>query len=283
MLGWGLFLLEAARSGISSSRTDLGGVPATVYQSAASDGPIVILAHGFAASRTMMEAFSLTLARAGYRIVALDFPGHGENAQLLSPNVSEIEGTTRQLVGTVQAVIDDAYSSLGDDRPIALIGHSMATDVIIRAAREDSRVGPLIAVAYYSDVVTDRFPHDLLIVTGEFERRLRAPALRALRQVEPDAREGDIVTDATLGVRRGAIVSPFVEHVGVLYSPTTLRASLDWLNGYYARPGGSPITASVGYGLVLALGGAFLLFRPLSRLLARPAAEAAAERRPGFW
>jgi len=282
MLGLGLFLLETARTGVSRTQLELGGVPVTQYRSGEASGPAVIVAHGFAASRTMMEAFSLSLASAGYRVFALDFPGHGENREFLSPDISAIDGTTRQLVSTVRSVVDGVAAGGDDGRPIALIGHSMATDVIIRLARQDSRIGPLIAVAYYSEVVTDRFPKDLLIVTGEFETRLREPALAALRQVNPKAEEGETVTNDAIGIRRSAIVAPFVEHVGVLYSTTSLQASLDWLNEYYGHEG-AYVPVPVGLGLVLTLGGAFLFALPLSKLLPGPDASMRLPKARNFW
>ncbi|WP_300971742.1 alpha/beta fold hydrolase [Thiocapsa sp.] len=42
--------------------------------------PVVVIAHGFAGSRQMMQAYAVTLARNGYLAVTFDFPGHGRNS-----------------------------------------------------------------------------------------------------------------------------------------------------------------------------------------------------------
>jgi len=62
--GW---QLERERFGLSIERFPVGTTPATVYRrTGVSRGPAVVIAHGFAGSRQLMEAYALTLAQAGY-------------------------------------------------------------------------------------------------------------------------------------------------------------------------------------------------------------------------
>jgi hypothetical protein len=51
--------LETARSGIEITGLAIGTTPATVFRPAdASPAPVVVIAHGFAGSRQLMEGFA---------------------------------------------------------------------------------------------------------------------------------------------------------------------------------------------------------------------------------
>ena len=205
--------LERARLGVERTAFVAGTTPATLYQSA-SDGPLVIIAHGFAGSRQFMEAFSLTLARAGYRVAAFDFEGHGRNPVPMSGDVTAIEGTTARLISETWRVTDAARAMTGYTGPIALLGHSMASDVVVRAGLEQGDVAATIAVSMFSEAVTPMAPDGLLILTGQWESYLRSVALGAVRDVAEGAEEGQTVSNGA--VTRRAAVAPFVEHVGEL-------------------------------------------------------------------
>lgn len=276
----GVVLLERARDGLDITDRAFGSVPVTVYQRAGTDGPVVVISHGFSGSRRMMEAFSLSLARAGYTAVAFDFPGHGDNRTPMSAEIVDLSGATRQLMATLETVIDESRRLTQDDRAIAVLGHSMATDIIVRQALRDDRIGAVIAVSMYSEAVTANAPEELLVVSGQFEPGLRQVALEVLRQVDPQASEDDIVTSPDGAVRRGALVAPSVEHVGVLYSPTSLRAAVDWLDRAYDRTSASEV-AGTGGAIGLVLVGAIFLFWPLSRLVRK--APAPGRMRAAVW
>ena len=71
---------------------------------------------GFPGSRKMMQGFSLSLARAGYTAVAIDLPGHGDNLEPMSSNITEIEGATVQFMGTLRQVIDSLQKDADPNR-----------------------------------------------------------------------------------------------------------------------------------------------------------------------
>lgn len=271
MIAFGIWTLEQARSGIDITSQNIGSVPATTYRAAESSGPLVVIVHGFSGARKMMQGFSLSLARAGYTAVTIDLPGHGDNLVPMSSNITEIEGATVQFMGTLKGVIDSLQKDAGTDRRVALIGHSMATDIIIRYALTDPRVAGLVAVSMYSEAVTDTAPANLLMITGAYEPALREAAVRTLRLVDPDAQEDSIVTSADGTVRRGALVAPGVEHVGVLYSPVTQRATLDWLDTTFDRQSDVQVVR-IGGAIAAVLVGIIMLFWPLTlRIPAQPA------------
>lgn len=266
-----LWQIDRTRGGTRTEAVTLAGSPATLYRPAAPrDGaPLVVVAHGFAGSRQMMQALSFTLARAGATVVTFDFIGHGRHPGRLSPRVETVDGTTADLVDQTVAVARAASALPGiPDGPFALVGHSMATDVTIRAAQRLPDVAAIVAISMYSDSVTADFPDRLLIVSGAWERRLRDVALRFLHQVDPAAAEGD--TAIAGDVQRRAVAAPRVEHVGVLYSPTTLEEARDWIATATGGLPVGPVAAPFGPAMLALLGAVVMAYLPLSTLAGPP-------------
>ena len=259
-----IWQLERTRAGIEITALDAGTTPATVYRASGAAGPLVVIAHGFAGSRQLMQAFSLTLARAGYVVVAFDFEGHGRNPVPMSGDVTRIDGTTQRLIDETRRVIDAGLALPGTGGRVALLGHSMASDVVIRTAIADPRVGPVVGVSMFSEAVTATDPRQLLAVSGAWERFLRTAALDAARLVDPTAREGETVRNGEV-VRRAA-VAPHVEHVGVLDSRTSLSEAKAWLDAAFGREGAAA-PAKVGPWLALLLASLVALAWPLAALL----------------
>ena len=267
-------MLERGRAGLLISEMDIGTTPATLYQTPDSLGPIVVVAHGFAGSRQLMQAYSLTLAQAGYRVLAFDFQGHGRNRVPMSGDVTRVDGTTALLVAETRAVIAAARAMPGAAGGIAVLGHSMATDIIVRAAIADAEAGTpinaVVAISMFSQAVTATAPTRLLVISGEWESGLRAAARDALALVQAGAPENTTVTAGS--VTRRAVVAPAVEHVGVLFSATALNESRDWLDATFGRTSTTPIVMP-GVWIIALLVGIVVLFRPLVALL--PAAPMA--------
>jgi pimeloyl-ACP methyl ester carboxylesterase len=257
-----LWQLEGLRRGVDISSFSVGQTPVIRYAQPAAQGPVVVIAHGFAGSAQMMQAYALTLARAGYRVFSFDFLGHGRNPVPMSGDVTVIDGTTRLLVDQTLEVME-AVAEPG--RPTALLGHSMATDVLIRAALDPrAQAGPLVLLSALSGAVTATAPADMLVISGQWEGRLRAFGLDAVRMIAPDAQEGQTVTAD--GVRRQAIAAPYTEHVSILHSVAGQRAALDWINVSYGRSAQTDVAAS-GWWLMGLLAGIVALARPLAGAL----------------
>lgn len=226
--------LEGMRAGIEITRDAVGPTPVTVYRLPdAGPAPAVVIAHGFAGSMQLMEAFALTLAQAGYVAVSFDFEGHGRNPVPMSGDVSRIDGTTQLLMSETGRVTDYALALPGVDGRVALLGHSMASDVIVRQTIADPRVSATVAISMFSQAVNAEQPSNLIAINGAWETMLREEARRVIRLIDPDAEEGQTVQAGDV-VRR-AVASPNVEHVGVLYSATSLQEARDWLDRSYGR------------------------------------------------
>lgn len=248
--------LEMARSGIEIEQLEFGATPATLYTVTTEPESLVLVSHGFAGSRQMMEAISLTLARAGHAVVAFDYLGHGRNERTLSPEINDLTGTTEDLVQQTLDVAEQAVALVGPNR-IALVGHSMATDVVIRAAARLPNVQSVAAISMYSDAVTKDHPGRLLIMSGAYETRLRAIALDTVGQIGERAEN---ITVRTGEIERRAVPAPWAGHVGVLWSGVTSAEIAAWL--------GEPATpASTGPWIALLLTSIILLFWPLAACL----------------
>ncbi|MCR9156422.1 MAG: alpha/beta fold hydrolase [Rhodobacteraceae bacterium] len=226
--GLSILVLEVARSGVTLTDRFVGPTPVTTLARDGADGPNVVIAHGFAGSREMMQGYGLTLAQAGYRVHMFDFEGHGAHPVPMSGDVTRIEGTTRLLMDQTRAVIDD----VADGTPVALLGHSMATDVIIRVALE-ADTGPLILLSAFSQAVTADQPRDMLLISGQWEPHLREFGVEAVQMVDPDAQQGETVRQDD--VVRAAIFAPWTEHVAILQSRAGRQAAVEWLNRAYDR------------------------------------------------
>ncbi len=231
-----------------------------------------------------MQAYALTLAQSGYTVLSFDLEGHGRNPVPMSGDVEAISGTTTKLIAELRRVIAAGRALVPSAEGVALLGHSMATDIVVRAAAEErdagSPVDAVIAISMFSEAVSATEPRALLVITGEWEGRLRAEALDALHMVGPSATEGETVRAGD--VMRRAAVAPSVEHVGVLFSGTGLAEARDWLGAVFGRDSTGPIVRPGG-SILLLLAGVVALLKPLTLLLpqrAGPPVPVAAGR---FW
>ncbi len=227
----------------------------------------------------MMAAWSESFARAGYIAVALDLEGHGRNPVPMSGDVTSLEGTTRILLEEIARVTDWAVELPGAEGRVVMVGHSMSSDLVVRAGIADTRVEAVVAISLFSQAVTEEAPENLLIVNGAWEAALRAEAQRVMGEL--DAVEGETVGVPGEGFARRAVAVPYAEHVGVLWAGGGLREAVDWANASLGRSGETPV-ARLGFGIVLMLAGAVMLAAPLARALPEGAAPEGLPRRV-FW
>lgn len=266
--------LESGRAGLVATDLAIGSTPATVWrQQGEQAGPLVVIAHGFAGSRQLMLGFAQTLARAGYITISYDLAGHGRNPVPMSGDVTSVDGTTRLLVEELDRVIDAGLALPGAGAQVAVIGHSMASDIVVRQAINDPRVAATVAVSMFSTAVTATEPRNLLIINGGWETALAAEAQRVMQ-----------LTDPAQNIRRRAVLAPHVEHLGVLFSPTTLAETRDWLNAVFGRDSTTDGVSRGGW-IALLLVSVTALAWPLARLLSRFRAATPPTRLSGrqFW
>ena len=231
-----LWHLHAETDGLAIEAVSIDGTPATLFRArAGAAGPVVVIAHGFAGSQQLMLPFATTLAHAGYVAVTFDFPGHGRNPAPLTGSITRADGATRTLVDVTERVAE-RVRTYGDGR-LALLGHSMASDIVVRVAQTLPGVVATVAVSMFSPGVTRESPRDLLVIVGGWEGALRREALRAVGLVSAPEAPCENLTygDPAAGTARRAAVSEGVEHIGVLYAHASLVEAVAWLDGAFGR------------------------------------------------
>jgi len=259
--------LNSARDGLSIGHESAGSTPVTIFKLAsAKPGPAIVIAHGFAGSQQLMQPFALTLARNGYVAVTFDFLGHGRNPEPLPGGLTDQNASMHALLEQLGDVVSFARK-FGDGR-LALLGHSMASDIVVRYAQEHPEIEATVAVSVFSPVATAKSPRNLLIIDGALEPSFlkdegeRIIALAAKGPVRERVTYGDFAQ----GTARRLVFAGGVEHIGVLYSSDSMAAALDWMNKAFARQG-SGFTDVRGGWLCLLFLGIVALAWPLARLL----------------
>ena len=276
-IGVALWHLHGTTDGLAIAKAEVGPIPVTVFRpDSGGRAPVVVIAHGFAGSQQLMQQFATTLARNGYVAVTFDFPGHGRNPTPFAGGLSNDAAASAALLASVADVMDFARTLPDGDGRLALVGHSMASDIVIRHARVDPDVVATVAVSVFSPGggAADS-PRDLLVVVGGWEPEwLHKEAERIVGMAAPGGQVSEGVTYGSFadGAARRFVVSPGVEHIGVIYSRNTLAATLDWLNAVFDRHQTGFIDAR-GPCLGLLFFGLVALGWPLAGLLPHAAAR----------
>lgn len=269
-----------AADGVDIRRVVIGQTPATLFAPASgAKAPVVVIAHGFAGSQQLMQPFALTLARNGYVALSFDFPGHGANPQPLAGGANDeagLDASTRALLASLGEVVAYAHTLAQGDGRLALVGHSMASDIVIRYAREHPDVAATVAASAFSKEVTPLLPKNLLLIYGALEPSMLLDQGREMvAQAAPGTplaqlRERETFGDFADGSARRLVLSAGVEHIGVLYSRETLAETVAWLNRAFDRAAADPAFVDARAGAIgLLYLGLLLLAWPLSRLLPR--------------
>jgi pimeloyl-ACP methyl ester carboxylesterase len=110
---------------------------------ASRSGALIVLLHGTGADRRQLLPEAGFLASAGYGLLMLDFPGHGESTGETTWDEGEREA--------VRAALDFAVrEGLARDK-IGVLGFSMGSMIAIQVAAEDGRVAALVVTGAFGD------------------------------------------------------------------------------------------------------------------------------------
>lgn len=274
--------------------TVVDGTPVTVYTAGGQrpPGPVIVIAHGFAGSRQLMQAYAQLLARYGYTALTFDFLGHGRHDRPLTGSIVDTQGATQSLLRQLEAVVGHARRLPGAEQGIGLLGHSMAADILVRFTqpRDDAPgqwqgsdlVAGMVGVSMFAPTIDETTPPNLLMIAGQFEGRLIEEARRVASLVAAEdslIEPGVTVGDAEAGSLRRVKVAAGVEHVGVLYQRAALQEAVVWFDQVFDREDQASLQVPArGVAILVLLAGLVLLAWPLSRWLPRDAARAAASR-----
>ncbi len=127
----------AGVEGIRVRRETLAsGVAVRILEAGPANGPAVLLVHGWAVTAYLWRHNILPLAAAGYRVIALDLPGHGLSDAPSAPGSYKSERFAQYVIETLDIC--------GVERA-AVAGQSMGGKVVVRVALDaPERVSQLI-------------------------------------------------------------------------------------------------------------------------------------------
>ena len=265
--------LVSAQEGGTVRADTVDGIPVFLY-STGEPSPTVVVAHGFSGSAQLMDPLARGLMRAGFTVVTFDFPGHGANAAPLTATAAQRDSNGDVLRSTLDDVLTwTAAQPEADPDRLALLGHSMGAGAVVQYLVADT-AGPVRATVTLSLPSAARIPTgqalvppNLLLLFGSLEdSRFSDAALQGVQAAYPDAVVGQPYGDATAGTARQALAIPGVEHIGILFSPSTLDATVAWLG---PALGVEPTAASIAPVLLwalLALVAGGLLLVPVARV-----------------
>jgi pimeloyl-ACP methyl ester carboxylesterase len=265
----GLLQLQRATEGLIITRTSVGKTPVTIFTPpSAAPAPVVVIAHGFAGSQQLMQPFAETLARNGYIAMTFDFLGHGRNPLPMRGDPTEGKTITTALLGELAEVAASVRKLPGSDGRIAVLGHSMASDIVVRFAQANPDVQATVAVSVFSPVVTPASPRNLLVIVGALEpAMLRNEGLRLVNLTAGGtAVAGETYGAFADGTARKLVIARGVEHIGVLYSHDSMVEALRWMNAAFDKTQEGSIDDR-GRWLALVFAGIVTLAWPLSALL----------------
>lgn len=245
-LATGWLGLRASEVGVARTDDAPAGTPVTVLAPAEGPpAPVVVVAHGFAGSRELMQAFSFSLAQSGYVAVAFDFPGHGDHPRLLGGTLG-----SEERVASLRTALEDvvAYArelERGDGR-VALLGHSMAGDILVRYASDDPDTAAVVGLSPYlaEPPSEDALRAPLLVAYGGLEPELLTAMGRAtVAEVADEPAPARIEPGVTYGsdAKRRLTIVEGAEHIGILFAPAALRESVTWLDGAFERERSEPV------------------------------------------
>jgi pimeloyl-ACP methyl ester carboxylesterase len=164
-------LFHATGTEVEESFLDLATTGMRVRLLAAGSGPPVVLLHGVSLSAAAWAP--LFTALSGYRLLAVDLPGHG-----LSDPTSYQRGHVRQ---PARQLIDDIFDALElDHAPV--VGHSLGGMLALwHAATGTERISRLVAIGEPAVALPGarvRMPLSPLTVPGLGVAFLRSPSFR---------------------------------------------------------------------------------------------------------
>lgn len=278
---FGLTRLQSSEAGLDRVDTTVDGTPVTVLApSDVPSAPVVVVAHGFAGCRQLMMAASVTLAQSGYIAVAFDFPGHGAHPHPLGGSLGSA-ARMASLRASLQSVVTYARSLEGGDGRVALLGHSMAGDVLVRHALDDPDISAIVGLSPYLSAPppADAFEAPLLVAYGGWEDDfLKDMGRQAVAPVVADVGPTEIVPGKTYGApnaRRRLAIIDGAEHIGILFAPAALEQAVDWFDAAFGRDRAStvpvqPRRAGLGAWYLGVLLLAFVVVRWLPSVSDRP-------------
>ena len=190
---------------------------------------LIFISHGFAGSTSFMRPIAISLAKAGFITIRFDFLGHGRHPQPYTGDITTVEGATQNFVKQTNSILTHYFRKYQKEAGV-IIGHSMASDIVIRSAKRNSKIEGVIGISTYSNAITPTEPKNLLILNGQWEPPLRNKAKDMLSVAGiKNPQESILYGNFQDGTARKAIAVKNSDHIGVLYSTKTQQEIIKWV------------------------------------------------------
>lgn len=230
------YMIARDRSDVIVTHEQLAGNPVDRYAAVGSPRGTVLVAHGFAASKELMQHWGYALARQGFHTYVFDQPGHGEQT---SPLPSWRQLADNPLGENLRAMVAELIRA-GRVEPgkIALVGHSMGGATVVAAGLEEPAVVATVAVsAAYLDALPADMPVNLLSLVAERDpASIRAVAARLAPQSE--TRKTVDVADKN--------------HLSILYDQEVIEQAVAWIHRALGTQQPGPVGPVAPWGWILA-------------------------------
>lgn len=254
--------LESADAGLNVVELPAGDLPVTLISpdvEGVQERPLVLIAHGVAASQVIMRGYALTIAHAGYNVGLWDFAGHGSNPQPL-PNERDLDVLVAEAEAALLAARENGFIS----DQTAMLGHSMGSGVALAYGVAHPETAATLAISPVSGSVSPELPRNLLLLAEELDQRFVRNAEDLLTQA------GGPGGDPLAGTARRMVVIPMVEHISILFSTAAHQEARQWLDSTFGlQPGAREFTDRRMLWYLLGVAGTFLFFWALAPLLNR--------------
>jgi pimeloyl-ACP methyl ester carboxylesterase len=221
-------------------------------------GPTVVLVHGWGERASTMGAFVAPLVDAGYRVAAIDLPGHGGSKGTETHLLAQAEAiaATANGLGGVDTVIAHSMGAMGAmlaieqglrPRRVALLApavraaHALGKFKVLFALRDRAADGLRAHIErHFGADIWERLSSDRIA------QGLDIPALIVHDDEDPqiDAADGALLARAWNGAR--FVSTQGLGHVKVVRDAETIDRVVDFIAERTLRLGRSPVSISVG-------------------------------------
>lgn len=215
----------------------------------AGDGPVVLLVHGWGDRASRLGAFIAPLVDAGFRVVGVDFPGHGASAGRRT-NAYEMADAVRATADEVGGITGVVAHSMGGVATTMALGAGLEADRVVllgsavRLEHAADKFQQLFALpdrvmAGLRDRIEVRFGPDVWsdLATDVIAARLQSPALlfhdRSDAQV--DFADGQQLAGAWPGAR--LVATDGLGHDRLLRDAEVVAQAVQFLTGTHDDEG----------------------------------------------
>lgn len=203
-------------------------------------GPTILLMHGWGSRASRFRFFAPALARAGFRAVALDGPGHGATGGTRA-TMPEFASAIARLVGDVGPVSGYVGHSLGAGSVLlAMRRHVPAAPAVLLAAPADPEVfwkrfvRHLRVPAHVARLTEENLARELGFAWSDLDARLTVAALRTPVLVLHDEGDDEVPWQEGEAIASASPTGEFVRttglgHRGIMRDPTVVDQAVAFL------------------------------------------------------